>query len=240
MADRRRLFHVQHSNARSPVSRGTPIIRASDFDPDLRETLERGLEEIRCGVSEEQAEKLVRFASLVSAWAERVRLTGHRGAEEVLRRLVLESAALDSALPRFGSLADLGSGAGFPGIPIAILRPSCAVVLVESREKQHFFQRAAVRTLELENVRLLRGRAEQLEPDPQAAVVAQAMGPPQRVVEWMVPWAQPSGWLILPGGERPPELRTPRDVREPRILRYRVPLRGPRRTVWLARRITDE
>ena len=208
---------------------------------ELRDLVRGGLDELGLAVSPEAAGKLAAFAALLARWAPRTNLTGHREPEEILRRLVLDAAALWKALPGAASMVDLGSGAGVPGLPIAILAPDVQVLLVEARLRRHHFQRAARRELGLENVSLRRGRIESLEPEPADLVVAQAVAAPQRVLPWMLPWARAGGWLAIPGSEQAPEplaeagLAAER-VAEARIVRYRVPLDGPERTVWLARR----
>ena len=146
------------------------------------------------------------LAERVAAWTRRVDLTSHETPEAVAGRLILDSAALLGAAPEFDSLADLGSGAGFPGLPIAILRPACRVTLVESRERRHHFQRAVIRELGLVNARALRGRAERLEPEPHAAAVAQATMAPAEALPLLLRWVEPGGLLLLPGGEVPPQL----------------------------------
>jgi 16S rRNA G527 N7-methylase RsmG len=153
----------------------------------------------------------------------------------VARRLVLDALALGSVLPAVPptSLVDLGSGAGFPGLPLAILWPSCTVTLVESRERKHHFQRTAIRSLGISNARAVRGRAEDLEPTAHQIAVAQAMGKPARVLTWMRGWVGPGGWMALALADPPPPVAVPSGIRcaEPRT--YRVPLGGPSRSVWL-------
>lgn len=150
--------------------------------------------------------------------------------------MILDAAALSAHLPPVASLVDLGSGAGFPGLPIAVLRPGCSFLLVEAREKRHHFQRAAVRELSLGNVALLRGRAESLPAQPRAAVIAQAIAEPSQALRWMLPWAEIGGWLALPGGENPPEIAAHPAVTLSDVVTYTVPCGGPRRTLWLGRR----
>jgi 16S rRNA (guanine527-N7)-methyltransferase len=144
--------------------------------------------------------------------------------------------ALAVHLLQVPSLVDLGSGAGFPGLPLAVLRPECALLLVEAREKRHHFQRAAVRALKLGNVETVWGRAERLPARPRAAVIAQAVAEPSRALPWMIPWAEIGGWLALPGGEHPPEIAPHPSVTPERIVAYAVPCGGPKRTLWLGRR----
>jgi len=207
----------------------------------LRDLVCDGLRELGLAEDRELAGKLVDFAGVLARWAPSINLTSHREPEAILRRLVLDAAALWKALPEVASVVDLGSGAGVPGLPIAILAPDVQVLLVEARLRRHHFQRAVRRNLGLENVALRRGRIESLEPDPAELVVAQAVAAPERVLPWMLPWARAGGWLAIPGSERPPEPLgkagvIPELVGEVRIVHYRVPLDGPERTVWLARR----
>ena len=123
-------------------------------------TMLRGIE---VAPSDSQIDELLALAALVERWGERINLTGHRGLEGILQGLVVESVALCGALPEVESLVDLGSGAGFPGLPIAILRPECHVRLVDSRRRRHHFQREATRALGLDNVDLVLGRAEEVQ-----------------------------------------------------------------------------
>ena len=180
---------------------------------------------------------MLALADLVQAWSPRIQLTGYRTPEAVVQRLVLDAAALLARVPECASLADLGSGAGFPGLPAAILRPGCAVTLVEARERRHHFQRAAVRQLGLANARPLLGRAETLEAQPHAAVVAQAIAAPTRALRWMLRWAAPGGLLLLPGGAAPPVVPAIRGVAFEAHWPYRVPCGGPERSLWVGRRL---
>jgi 16S rRNA G527 N7-methylase RsmG len=126
----------------------------------------------------------------------------------------LEAAALEAQIPPVPSLADIGSGAGFPGLPIAVLRPECVVTLVEAREKRHYFQRAVVRELG----------------------IAQALAPPARALPWLLPWVADGGLVLFPGSAIPPEVPERADVSFQATIRYRVPCGGPDRTLWIGRR----
>ncbi len=166
-------------------------------------------------------------------------LTAHRGTEEVLRRLVVDAIALLSALRGIAdgwtSLVDLGSGAGFPGLPIAILEPSRRVVLVEARERRHYFQRAVGRAIELPNVEPRLGRAEVLSPEPASLVIAQAMAAPRSAMVWGLRWTAPGGILVIPGAEAAPDPGSSEALAESGTGGYRVPLAGPLRSFWWGR-----
>jgi 16S rRNA (guanine527-N7)-methyltransferase len=207
-----------------------------DADPAraAEEILDRGLGELDLSVERGQRDALLELARLLDRWGERINLTGHRGLPAIVRNLVLDAAALVAQLPEIASLADLGSGAGFPGLPVAILRPSCRVTLVEARLKRHHFQREACRSLGIANATPLHGRAEELEPSPHAAAVAQAMARPEVAVAVMASWLAPGGIAILPGGPVPARVEHPRMIYE-RVVHYRVPCRGIDRTLWIGR-----
>jgi 16S rRNA (guanine527-N7)-methyltransferase len=154
----------------------------------------------------------------------------------VVRRLILDALAMDGQLPPWRQLVDLGSGAGFPGLPLALAHPDRRVVLVDARERRHHFQRFAIRGLAISNATSRRGRAEALEPDPSDLVVAQALAAPDRALELALRWVRPGGWIALPGGEAAPTPNADGRSRTVRIARYRVPCGGPHRTLWLGQR----
>jgi 16S rRNA (guanine527-N7)-methyltransferase len=99
---------------------------------------------------------------LLMQWNRKMNLSAIRAPEEVVRRHFGESLFLAKSLPNaVGTLVDVGSGAGFPGVPVAIYHPNLHVTLVESIAKKATFLREATR--EIWNVRVLNARAETLE-----------------------------------------------------------------------------
>lgn len=199
-----------------------------------------GLEELGLPCEPSQCERLLDLAALLERWAARINLTGHRSLDAIVRGLVLEAAALLAQLPPgLGALADLGSGAGFPGLPIAVLRPDWSLTLVEARRRRHHFQREAGRRLGLANATLLEGRAEELTPRPHPAVVAQAVAAPARALGWMLPWAERGGRLILPTSDPGPEIPEIPGISFEERRHYRVPCGGRSRILWIGRRSCD-
>ena len=196
-----------------------------------------GFDELQLAATAHQLDTLLELAQLLGQWSKRINLTGHRTAPEIVRRLILDAAALTAKLPEIGSLADIGSGAGFPGLPIAILRADCRVTLVESRERRHHFQRQVIRQLGLDNVRAKLGRAEILEPSLHAAAIAQAVARPADALPLLLPWVETGGLLFFPGSTPCPPI--PEDdlrVRFGACATYKVPLGGAERTLWSARK----
>lgn len=112
-------------------------------------------------------QQLSSYLDLLVKWNARTNLTAVRNPEDMVRRHFGESLFAGRFLgdPLPDTLLDLGSGAGFPGIPIALLHPSIAVILAESQNKKATFLREVVRTLGLKNIKVWDGRAEDLPAD---------------------------------------------------------------------------
>jgi 16S rRNA (guanine527-N7)-methyltransferase len=109
-----------------------------------------------------QTKQFSSYLSLILRWNARLNLTAVRDTESILSRHFVESIACARALPTgIRTLLDFGSGAGFPGIPIAICRPEIAITLAESHGKKAAFLQEAVRTLSL-SAKVHTGRAEVL------------------------------------------------------------------------------
>ena len=113
-------------------------------------------------LSQEQLRLLQDYLDLLLRWNAKIRLTAIRKPEEIVRRHFGESLFAGEQLrPANGArLSDLGSGAGFPGLPIAILYPAIHVTLIESQQKRVAFLREVVRSLRIRNVDIYGGRAE--------------------------------------------------------------------------------
>jgi 16S rRNA (guanine527-N7)-methyltransferase len=110
-------------------------------------------------VSAEQVNALQAHCEMLLRWNARINLTSVTGLCEVIERHYCESLFLGGKVDAgTWSIADIGSGGGFPGVPIAILRPECRVVLVESHQRKAVFLRESTR--QLANVRVVAGRSE--------------------------------------------------------------------------------
>jgi len=166
-------------------------------------------------------------------------LTAHRDAHSIIRHLILDAAALIPHLPAAARLTDIGSGAGLPAIPLAILKPETEVVSVEPRSKRIYFQKAVVRELGLANLHPIQGRAEDLSPTPSDLVIAQAVGRPSLVLDWMLPWCRTAGWVAIPTSESTLSESLDLDPRitQARTTPYRVPLSSAQHVLWSAQKI---
>jgi 16S rRNA (guanine(527)-N(7))-methyltransferase RsmG len=115
---------------------------------------------LRCAaLSMEQAAALERHYELLCKWNKALNLTTIRRLEDVVERHYCESLFLAERLGT-GSVADIGSGAGFPGFVVAVARPDCSVTLIESHQRTAVFQKESARNLP--NVRVIPKRAEDI------------------------------------------------------------------------------
>jgi len=115
-----------------------------------------------CELSDAQIERLRVHHDLLMRWNKVLSLTSVHNLEETVERHYCESVFAAIHLPPGPlSLADLGSGAGFPGIPVAVLRSDCAIALIESHQRKAAFLKEATR--DLANVRVIAKRAEGVE-----------------------------------------------------------------------------
>lgn len=106
-----------------------------------------------------QVDRLEAHFVLLQKWNQVLNLTAVRDPEEAVRRHYVESLFLASHLPAGAwRIADVGSGAGFPGVPVAVYRPECCVVLIESHQRKAAFLKEATRGWS--NVRVVAQRAE--------------------------------------------------------------------------------
>jgi len=138
-------------------------------------------------------------------------LLGPREGERLWERHVLNSAVLATMVPQGVSVVDVGSGAGLPGIPLAILRPDLRIVLLEPLLRRYTFLVDVVGELGLaDRVSVVRGRAEDLD-DRFDVVVARAVAPLDRLVGWTKDLFGPDGCLLaLKGGSAHDEVEQAR------------------------------
>ena len=128
------------------------------MDDTLRPDLEAGLRQL--GLDAALAEPLLAYLALLARWNQTYNLTAIRDTREMLVKHLLDSLAMHAHLDGIETLADLGTGPGLPGIPLAIARPGLQVTLVESNGKKARFLREAVRQLKLGNASVVESRIE--------------------------------------------------------------------------------
>jgi 16S rRNA (guanine527-N7)-methyltransferase len=171
-------------------------VKESGFASRLNGLLaESGLQPLDPAVSARFGE----YQALLLHWNHRINLTSIRDEETILKRHFVESIACACALPAgIRTLLDFGSGAGIPGIPIALCRPEIAVTLAESRSSKSAFLSEAVRVLDL-SASVHAGRAELLN-DRFDCVVLRAVDRMKDATAAASGLVAPGGWLAVLAG----------------------------------------
>jgi 16S rRNA (guanine527-N7)-methyltransferase len=148
-------------------------------------------------VADGETAALAEFVSQLLRWNTVYNLTGVRGADEIIDRHLVESYALRPHLS--GSrVADVGSGGGLPGVPLAIAEPARTFTLIESRAKRVRFLRHVVGELKLTNTVVAHSRAEDLHVDhPFDTVLARAVAPPAELLGLCRNLTAPGSVLLL-------------------------------------------
>ena len=151
------------------------------------ETIYRALGEFQLEANEQQVVYIQQYIRILLAWNEKINLTAIRDPLEILYRHICESMFAAGAVPvEKGRLADVGSGAGFPGIPLKIMCPKLQVFLIESNMKKATFLAEVLRNIELPDTRVLVSRYEELgeEVAPLDFVCSRAVGDFEPFLAW--------------------------------------------------------
>lgn len=156
-----------------------------------------------------------RYAELLADSGVRRGLLGPREVPRLWERHLLNCVVLSEAVPEGVSVCDVGSGAGLPGIPLALVRPDLEITLLEPLLRRTTFLQEVVELLGLDHVTVRRGRAEEMlgTLTPVHVVTARAVAPLDRLAGWGVPLLRPYGEMVaLKGDTAEEEVRTARDA----------------------------
>jgi 16S rRNA (guanine527-N7)-methyltransferase len=160
----------------------------------------------------ERLDLAVAYADLLASAGVIRGLIGPRETPRLWSRHILNSAVLSEQVPADATVADVGSGAGLPGIPLAIARPDVTVTLIEPLLRRATFLQEACATLGLGNVRVIRSRSEDLHRSDDLApgfdvVTSRAVASLAQLIDWCMPLVAPTGAIVaLKGGSATEEL----------------------------------
>ena len=128
-----------------------------EFDKKMQEKSS----ELDINFSVEQLEKFYRYMELLIEWNEKMNLTAIIEPNEIILKHFVDSLTIIKYLKNAKTLVDVGTGAGFPGIPVAIMMPNLEITLVDSLNKRLIFLEEVIKELKLTNVKLVHSRAEE-------------------------------------------------------------------------------
>ena len=169
------------------------------------EVLLRGIKRLGLDIEEEQIALFQRYFNELTDWNGRTNLTAITDYSEVQAKHFLDSLTVSLVIPKDvvanGTLMDVGSGAGFPGLPLKLLYPGLRVTLVESVGKKAAFLNHMTDTLGLEGVEVCAQRAESLAHDPRMrgnfdVVVSRAVADMSVLAELTLPLCKPGGRVV--------------------------------------------
>ena len=175
----------------------------------FREEMEKASEEYGIHLTGQQKGQLGMYYRLLMEWNQKMNLTAITEPHEVAVKHMVDSlSALDEkSFPENGSVIDVGTGAGFPGIPLKILRPDLNMVLLDSLNKRISFLQAIVETLRLEHTECIHGRAEELARDEAYreafdVAVSRAVAKLSVLSEYCLPFVKQGGVFIALKGRQ--------------------------------------
>jgi len=169
--------------------------------------LTQGLAAMGLALAPAQHEALLGYLGLLARWNRAYNLTAVRDPAVMVRRQLLDSLSILPWVDR-GPLLDVGTGAGLPGIPLAVARPELTFSLLDTNGKKTRFIQQAVGELGLANVEVIRGRVERLErPGHYALVTSRAFATLAEIVDLTAPLLAADGrWLAMKGVDPAPEV----------------------------------
>jgi len=206
--------------------------------------LKKGAETIEVALSEEQIGQFYLYWRELQEWNSHINITAISSLKDTIIKHFLDSLSVIESLPVSGRLADIGSGGGFPGIPIAIVRPALNVALIEAARRKANFLRQVVRTLGLKTAAVYHGRAETLATGEQFdCIVSRAFSSIKTFLRISMPLLAADGIIIaMKGKETEQELREAgQEIKKAQLTitgerRFQLPFHGGTRTVIVFKR----
>ncbi len=168
-------------------------------------SFQKDLEQFNIVINEKQTEQFMNFFTLLTEWNSFMNLTAITDFEEVLKKHFVDSVSLIKAVPDLGekeyTLIDVGTGAGFPGIPLKIVFPNLKITLLDSLNKRVQFLDEVINKLELKNMEAIHGRAEDLAKPNQLRehfdlAVSRAVANLSTLSEYCLPFVKKDGTFI--------------------------------------------
>lgn len=123
--------------------------------------MEDKLLELKIRFSVEQLEQFFVYMNLLIEWNEKMNLTAITEPEEIVLKHFIDSVTILNKLDNYAKIVDVGTGAGFPGIPLSIMNPTLKITLVDSLNKRLVFLQEVVNKLNLKNIEIVHARAEE-------------------------------------------------------------------------------
>lgn len=169
-----------------------------------RELLLKGASEIGVDLSQEIVDDFMTYLEQLKLWSKQINLTAIMTDEDIILKHFIDSLTIVRYMNDGSSLLDIGTGGGFPGVPVAIVRPDCRVICIDSVGKKIVFINHIIRTLKLANVKAHNCRAEDKYNNISRGsfdfVVTRAVSDISEVAALSLPYIKSDGRIILMRG----------------------------------------
>jgi len=177
------------------------------LESEDRQLLKEGAHGFGVKLSEKQLHLFALFLQGLWSWNRRMNLTGISEKREMIIKLLLDPLVALPYLPSSGTVLDIGSGAGIPGLPLKIARPEFEVHLLESKAKKVSFLKDMIRKLDLKGIEAYKGRAEKRADLPTLfhfydIVTARALAPLKKTINICSPYLEPGSLLVTYKGSK--------------------------------------
>ena len=129
---------------------------------EFKEKLTEKLRKIQIDISDIQIKQFYDYMNLIIEWNKKINLTAIIEPDEIILKHFIDSLTINNEIKKGDKIADIGTGAGFPGIPIKILNPENEVVLIDSLNKRLIFLDEVINKLGLQNISTVHARAEEI------------------------------------------------------------------------------
>lgn len=171
----------------------------------FEEILNKYLKEINMELKKEQTEKFYKYMNLLLEWNEKINLTAITEPEEVILKHFVDSLTISKYIEKDSKLVDMGTGAGFPGIPLKILRDDIEITLADSLNKRINFLNEVIKELNLKNIQTVHTRAEEFGKNKKYResfdiATSRAVANLSTLSEYLIPLVKPSGKTICMKG----------------------------------------
>ncbi len=168
---------------------------------EFSKELEDSLLELNISLDDEKREKLFKYMNLVLEWNEKINLTAITDKKEFIIKHIVDSLTVIPFIEDDKSIIDVGTGAGFPGIPLKIVNPTLKVTLLDSLNKRIKFLENVIKELSLENINTIHLRAEDCGRNDNTRekfdiAIARAVAPLNILLEYLIPLTKVNGKCI--------------------------------------------
>ena len=184
----------------------------------FKELMKENLKELNIDLTDLQLEQFYNYMSILIEWNKFMNLTGITDPEEVITKHFIDSLTVLDKIDKNASIIDVGTGAGFPGIPVKIAFPETKVVLLDSLNKRIKFLNEVIEKLELKDIETIHGRAEECGRNKSYRekydiAIARAVAPLNVLLEYLMPFVKVNGkCLCMKGSSSEEEIKNSKNA----------------------------